>query len=198
MVSKFAPKRKNQLIHKNDIGEEIRQIEETDYYVSYAGNVYRKYTDDLYYKRKPYLNKRNGYYYITLITNSAHITFRLHRIIAKAWIENPNNLPIVGHKDNNKQNYNASNLYWTTLSENSQKAVDDGLLTNDKGYNDSQSNHVIVYDKDFNEIDRIGSFRECSKKYNVSVSTVARHCYGKIKTKTRCGLYFRIDKEMPA
>lgn len=82
-------------------------------------------------------------------------------------------------------------LYWTNNQENVQKAVDDGLLMNDKGYNDSQSHPVICYDKNFNEIAKFGSISECHKAIGVSKSTITRHCKNQIKTKTRKGYYFR-------
>lgn len=113
--------------------------------------------------------------------------------MALAYLPNPNNYPIVGHKDNIKQHCDASNLYWTTHAENVQKAVNDGLLKNDKGYNDSQSQPVICYDKNMNEIARFGSASECSRAMHVSKSTVFRHCNHEIKTKTRTGYYFRFQ-----
>ena len=110
-----------------------------------------------------------------------------------AYIPNPNNLPVVGHRNNIKSDDNVENLYWTTDSENIQKAVDDGLLVNKKSYEDSQSRPVVVYNENFEEIARFGSACECHKQLKVSKSTVARHCKGQIKTKTRSGFYFRYD-----
>lgn len=51
----------------------------------------------------------------------------LHRLVAEAFIPNPENLPIVGHRDNNKRNCHKDNLYWTTQSQNVQDAWDSGL-----------------------------------------------------------------------
>lgn len=62
---------------------------------------------------------------------------RVHILVAEAFIENPNALLIVGHKDNNKLNPHKNNLYWTTIQENTQKAFDDNLQINDAGYSDS-------------------------------------------------------------
>ena len=83
------------------------------------------------------------------------------------------------------------NLYWTTNKENIQKAVDDGLLINDKGYEDSQSIPIICYDQNFAEIKRYGSISECHRELKISKSTIVRHCKGLIGGKTRCGYYFR-------
>lgn len=40
------------------------------------------------------------------------------RMVAKAFIPNPNNLPVVGHNDDNKLNNTVNNLYWTDTKEN--------------------------------------------------------------------------------
>jgi hypothetical protein len=51
----------------------------------------------------------------------------LHRAVALAWIPNPNNYPVVNHKDGDKLNCCSANLEWTTHSENSKHAHDTGL-----------------------------------------------------------------------
>lgn len=194
MISKFAPKREDMLIDLSQIKEPLKLIDFTDdYFITPSGKVYRKYPNG-YLPRKNYINKRNGYMYITIVKlNGKKATYRLHRLVAKIYIPNPNNYPIVGHKDNIKTHCEVDNLYWTTNSENIQKAVNDGLLKNDKGYNDSQSIPVIAYDKNYNEIARYGSVSECSRACHVSKSTVLRHCNHKIKTKTRTGYYFKFQ-----
>lgn len=192
MVSKFAPKRANKIISENNITEPLVLINDTDdYYIAPSGNVYRKYPNG-FLPRKSFINKKNGYIYITLVkSDGKKRTYRLHRLVAEAYLPNPNNLPIVGHRDNIRSNPDVSNLYWTTYSENSQKAVDEHRLINDKGYNDSQSKPVICYDNNYNEIARYGSVTECHKAIGISKSTIIRHCEHQIKTKTRNGYYFR-------
>jgi hypothetical protein len=64
--------------------------------------------------------KDNGYGYdnITLNKNGKKITKYIHRIVAEAFISNPNNYPMVNHKDENKKNNNVENLEWCTASYN--------------------------------------------------------------------------------
>ena len=124
------------LIKINNIHEEIRYIEDSDgYYISENGNVYAYYGNDNFFPKKNQI--KQGYYYCDIKYNGEMRHCRVHILVAKAFLENPNNLPIVGHKDNNKLNPVKENLYWTTIQENTQKAYNDKLQVNDSGYNDS-------------------------------------------------------------
>ena len=71
--------------------------------------------------------REEGYAQIKLSKNGKTNYFMLHRLVAEAFIENPNNKPEVNHKDGDKQNCCASNLCWCTKSENVQHAYDTGL-----------------------------------------------------------------------
>ena len=52
---------------------------------------------------------------------------RIHRLVAQAFIPNPDNKPEVNHKDGNKANNHKDNLEWATRMENMQHAVRTGL-----------------------------------------------------------------------
>jgi hypothetical protein len=73
------------------------------------------------------LNKRN-YYLIRVSKDSEPKAMLLHRVVAKAFIPNPNNLPIVMHLDDNGFNNKVENLKWGTISENTQDAFNKGLM----------------------------------------------------------------------
>lgn len=153
-----------------------------------------------FFQYTPFVNKHNGYVYCPIkyiLPNGKYQVRqrRLHIVIAETFIENPLNLPIVGHKNNIKSDIKVSNLYWMTPSENTQKAVDDGLLVNDKGYDDSQSFPVIMFDTYTNqEIKRYGSIKEASRDNpNISPNTISRQC--KYKKPVRKPYYFRYQSD---
>ena len=60
----------------------------------------------------------NGYKVVTLAKNSKNKTYSVHRLVALAFIPNPNNLPCVNHKDENKTNNTVYNLEWCTYEYN--------------------------------------------------------------------------------
>ena len=64
-----------------------------------------------------HLNK-NGYYTVNLRRNLESYTCLVHRLVAIAFLPNPDNLPIVNHKDENTINPNVENLEWCTVEYN--------------------------------------------------------------------------------
>lgn len=61
----------------------------------------------------------NGYSMITLCKNKIHNRCLIHRLVAQAFIPNPNNYPTINHIDENKSNNCVNNLEWCTRSYNS-------------------------------------------------------------------------------
>lgn len=58
----------------------------------------------------------------------------VHRLVAQAFIPNPDNLPVVMHLDNDKMNNHVSNLQWGTYQDNTQQAVDDEIFGTKSDY----------------------------------------------------------------
>lgn len=69
------------------------------------------------HRLKPALDGR-GYPYVVLYCNGAHGNFHIHRLVATAFIPNPDGLPIVNHIDEVKTNNHTSNLEWCTEKYN--------------------------------------------------------------------------------
>ena len=61
--------------------------------------------------------KDNGYMQVTLNKDNIGRSFYVHRLVAQAFISNPDNKKTVNHKDFNKQNNKAENLEWATYKE---------------------------------------------------------------------------------
>lgn len=94
-----------------EIWKEIKDYEGL-YWVSNLGRV-KSSTKIL----KNRLSKR-GYYIVTLYKNAKGVTKTVHRLVAKAFIPNPDDLPQINHKDENKLNNNVDNLEWCTAKYN--------------------------------------------------------------------------------
>lgn len=90
------------------------------YQVSSWGRVRNVETGKLL---KPYKNSK-GYLKVGLKVHGKRVPdkHRVNRLVAKAFIENPNNLPQVNHKDGNKENNSVTNLEWITNSDNMKHA----------------------------------------------------------------------------
>ena len=94
--------------------EEWRIVKEfPNYSVSNLGNVKNITSDKIL---KP--TAKGGYYHVSLVNNENKQNFKVHRLVALAFIENPENKLEVNHKDKNKLNNHLSNLEWMTRREN--------------------------------------------------------------------------------
>ena len=76
------------------------------------------------YKYKKFLTPiadKDGYLRVSLYKNRKAKIFRIHRLVAEAYIPNPNNLPQVDHIDNDKTHNYVNNLQWITSRDNVRK-----------------------------------------------------------------------------
>lgn len=91
---------------------------ERDYFVSSQGRVASRRTSKPKLL-KPIVERRNGYNLVTLYDeHGVGKKVRISRLVALAFIPNPNNLPCVNHKDEVKTHDSADNLEWCTKAYN--------------------------------------------------------------------------------
>lgn len=95
-----------------------------NYSVSDCGRVRNDKTGNI---KTPCVNK-HGYYCVNLYKNGEQFAKRIHRLVADAFINNPENKTCVNHIDGNKLNNNVKNLEWVNHSENMLHAFRTGLI----------------------------------------------------------------------
>lgn len=121
---------------------------------------------------------RNGYMQARFYDNGKASTVEIHLLVAKAFIPNPNNLPMVNHIDENKTNNHVENLEW---------------CTNQYNVRYSNAKAVDVYTKDGEFIETLEAISDAVSKYGIETSNVSRCCksqYGTCK-----GYQFRYHGE---
>ena len=113
---------------------------------------------------------KNGYLVVYLRKDKTTHPEYVHRLIAKTYIQNPNNYAVVNHKDGNKSNCAANNLEWVSYAMNNQHAYDNNLR--EKGEHHYKSK---LTDEDVKSIRRDGkyaTYEEIAAKYNVTKATI--------------------------
>lgn len=146
-----------------------KDVEELDnlYQISNMGRIKRKKDG----KIMSIKNSKGWYLTSRFYINKKWITLRPHRLVAKYFIPNPNNFPVVNHKDLDKHNNCIDNLEWCTIKENIQHAIKNGKLENSfqklKQYNKNKCflkyGYIYQFDKNMNFINKFPSAKVASE-----------------------------------
>lgn len=126
-----------------------------------------------------------GYLQVALQKHKKRKDEKIHRLVAEAFIPNPENKPQVNHIDGDKTNNNVNNLEWTTTSENQLHSIY-VLKHNIKT--------VLQYDKNRNFIKEWEAIQLASKKLNIQSSDISDCCRN--KRKTAGGYIWRYKEEL--
>ncbi len=148
-----------------------------DYQVSDHGRVRSKWRI-----LKPYLNGR-GYYRVAL-GNGNHCF--VHRLVAEAFVDNPNGYPIINHKDEVKTNNHASNLEWCTHKYNSNYG-DTPTRSSEK------LRMPVIQVLPNGEQVRWESLRAVERELGYSHGNISKVCKGYYKSAYGCRWYFDKD-----
>jgi hypothetical protein len=109
-------------------------------------------------------NKQRGYttYRTVCLSSDGYAVVKYkHRLVAEAWLDNPENKPQVNHIDHNKENNRVDNLEWVTAQENTVAMYEqDGLKQkmDDKRRNTVRKNKGFTSEKDYINFIKFGDF----------------------------------------
>lgn len=137
---------------------------------------------------------KDGYLKVNLCKNRKTKHFLVHRLVANAFIPNPNGYRCVNHKDEDKTNNRVDNLEWCTYQYNSNYGTCQQRRVENTDYNEvgrknaekllnrkDQSKIVLQYTKDGEFIRKWESIRECGRN-GFKISNISSCCIGKRKT----------------
>lgn len=122
-----------------------------------------------------------GYVRSVLTKDKKHKSYAIHRLVAEAFISNPENLPFVNHKDENKSNNKVENLEWCTAKYNSNYGT---CIDRIREKNTGKGHVVFQYDKDGKFMARFSNAYEalrCLGKYHNGIQDACKTgnlCYG--------------------
>ena len=118
---------------------------------------------------------KNGYLRVCLQKNGIKTNFLVHRLVAEAFIPNPDNLPQVNHKDEDKTNNIYTNLEWCTASYNT------NFGTCIERRIKKQSKKILQYTLDGEFVREWESIQECGRN-GFNVGNICYCCQGKYKS----------------
>lgn len=154
-------------------------VRSLDRYVQCADSV-RHYKGRLMKQDK----KKNGYLQVNLKRQAVNKQFLIHRLVAVAFLPNPDGLATVNHKDENKENNSVDNLEWCSQSYNNHfgKGYRTRCVNAKNGAIRSQAKAVLQYSIDGVFIAEYFSAMEAGRANGVRQGGISECCNGKQKT----------------
>lgn len=120
---------------------------------------------------KPYPNDK-GYLHTMLSKDGKTKNISIHRLVAETFIPNPDNLPQVNHKDEDKTNCVVSNLEWCSAEYNCNYGT----------RNQSISKPIVQYTKEGQFVAEYHSMLEAERQNGVNQGNISRCCRGIYKS----------------
>ena len=171
----------------NEVGEKMetwKQYRETNYEVSNLGQVRNKETKEIKSQTQKLNGKReNDYKYVSLTINSEKCKKSVHRMDAECFIENPDNLPEVNHKNGIRYDNRVENLEWCSREENYQDAIRRGSNNERKPVKGTLIGAIQVVH--FQSLWQAAKYIKTSKELKSSIDTICWGINQNIKGKAR-------------
>lgn len=168
----------------NKEGEEIWSNIESwpEYQISNFGNVrsYKRGGE----AKKIMGSSYNGYIFVRFSMGKYKRYYKVHRLVAIAFIPNPKNLPQVNHIDGNKSNNHISNLEWVDALSNQRHAVRLGLIAYGERASRTKLTEKQVLDILKCRNSRSVKINDLAKKYSVDRTVITNITSGKTWNRT--------------
>lgn len=100
----------------------MKKIRDTEYFITEDGEVISPFGR----KIKPWKESNTGYLLVRIRRNKKSLCLRLHRILAEAYLPNPEGKSYVKHKNDNIEDNSLMNLEWGDRPDNTQEGYDNG------------------------------------------------------------------------
>ena len=123
-----------------------------------------------------------GYCQVELSKNGSTKIYLVHRLVALAFIPNPNNLPCVNHKDENPSNNNVGNLEWCSYKYNSNYGTSKRRISSKLKNHPNLSKTILQFTKDNDFIAEYPSISEIHRLFDYNVGHIWECCNGKRKS----------------
>lgn len=134
----------------------------------------------------------DGYYTVLLRKKLKAKSFKIHRLVAAAFISNPENKPQVNHKNGNKIDNKVTNLEWVTCKENVRHAWNNKLSKGKYREVGNRAEKVIQMDLENKIINKYESVLKASEKTGISNTAISNCLVG--LSKTSGGFKWKYDK----
>lgn len=167
------------IMSEEEIWKDIKGYEDK-YQVSNLGRI-KSLKDNKGKSREIFLkfaNNKQGYPFVNLYKDNKVKLYRVHRLVAEAFIPNPENLPQVNHINGKKTDNRVDNLEWCTQKENIGKAWKFGLCKSNLIGNVNKRKKVAQIDLQNNVIKIWNSVTEASKTLNINATSIAKCARG--------------------
>ena len=124
---------------------------------------------------------KNGYLQVNLYANNKMHHKYVHRLVAEAFLDNPNNLPQINHKDENTQNNIVDNLEYCDAKYNNNYGTHNKRVSASQQNNPKKSKPILQYNKQGNLITEYPSIIEIQRQLGFAAGNISRCCRGEFK-----------------